>query len=201
MSNQALIDYEGVLAAATRMGFRHERKPIGGESLVYTSPIGFSMAFSLPWLHQDGAYPVDQVRNQLTAMMKSAKMDEQVYRFLKDESNIRKINEACEKFGMTYDEQDKKFYYVVDGSALFGVDHDYIASLVCTGKATMDKLGELLDTFKETAEHEMAQIRLASGDAVVGVLHAKGKKKNESKKPGKKPGKKPAKRKAANHRR
>lgn len=196
MSSQPLIDYEGVLAAATRMGFRHERKPVGGESLVYTSPVGFSMAFSLPWLNQDGAYPVEQVRNQLTAMMKSAKMDERVYSFLKDDSNIRKINEACKKFGMNYDEQDKKFYYVVDGSALFGVDHDYIASLVCTGKATMDKLDELLDTFKETAEHEMAQIRLASGDAVVGVLHTKGKK-NESKKPGKKP----AKRKAANHRR
>ncbi len=196
MSNQALIDYEGVLAAATRMGFRHERKPIGGESLVYASPVGFSMAFSLPWLNRDGVYPADQVGNQLNAMMKSARMDERVYRFLKDDSNIRKINEACEKFGMNYDEQDKRFYYVVDGSALFGVDHDYIASLICTGKATMDKLDELLDTFKETAEHEMAQIRLASGDAVVGVLHTKGKK-NESKKPGKKS----AKRKAANHRR
>ena len=175
MSSQPLIDYEGVIAAATRMGFRYEKNRVGGESLVYASPVGFSMAFSLPWLNRDGVYPADQVGNQLNAMMKSARLDEQVYRFLKDESNIRKINEACTKFGMTYDEQDKKFYYVVDGSALFGVDHDYIASLVCTGKATMDKLSELLDTFKETAEHEISQIRLASGEAVVGVMHSGGK--------------------------
>lgn len=194
MSNQALIDYEGVLAAATRMGFRYEKNKVGGESLVYASPAGFSMAFSVPWLNRDGVYPADQVGNQLNAMMKSARMDEQVYMFLKDEANIRKINEACTKFGMTYDEKDKKFYYVVDGSAMFGVDHDYIASLVCTGKATMDKLGELLDTFKETAEHEISQIRLASGEAVVGVMHSGGKNGQKWKR-----GKNPKGRKAAHN--
>lgn len=172
------MDSKAVTAMASRLGLRRGVNDKGMQVFRYSSPSGFGMEFTVPWLKDDGYYERLQVENQLRAMLDSAKMDEKVYNYLKNEGNVKKINDACLSYGMRYDESDRRFYYVVDGKALFGVDHDYIASLICTGKATEDHLKDLLDTFKETAEFERGKTVEASGKF---LLH-KRKKKNGNKK-------------------
>ncbi|MBR2058978.1 MAG: hypothetical protein IJ982_08735 [Fibrobacter sp.] len=78
------------------------------------------------------------------------------------------------------DNTDHRFYYVKNGNAVFGVDHDYIASLICTGKASIDHVNDILDTVKETAEFEHAQSVKASGEELLGKT-MKGKKRDGSK--------------------
>ena len=129
-------------------------------------------------LTEDGRYDAQQVRSQMQAMLKSAKMDEQVYNFLKVQDNVDRITKACKDFGMTYDESTGNFYYVRKGKAVFGVDHDYIASLVCTGKASMDNLKGLLEMFLETAEFEAECTRVASGEDLLETRARPGRKRN-----------------------
>ena len=167
MSNQA-ISTSDVLTMASRLGFRPGQNAKGQYVLNYASMSGFAMEFAVPWLKQGATYSSEQVETQLAAMMQSAKMDEKVYDFLKVKGNVEAINGACKKFGMVYDEGDGRFYYVKDGSALFGVDHDYIASLICTGKASLEHLDDMLDTFRDTAEYEYEQSLKASGSELVG---------------------------------
>ena len=172
MSNQAASTAD-ILSMASRLGFRPGRNNNGQYVLTYTSLSGFAMEFAVPWLKENATYSRKQVETQLSAMMQSAKMDEKVYDFLKVKGNVDTINGACKKFGMVYDEDDGRFYYVKDGSALFGVDHDYIASLICTGKASIEHLDDMLDTFRETAEYEYEQSLKASGADIVGKKKGK----------------------------
>lgn len=167
MSSQA-VDNRAVLAMAARLGFSHGTNSKGQTVFTYSSPSGFAMEFPVPWLKPDGTYISEQVSMQLGAMMHSAKMDEQVFEFLRVKDNVERINRACLDFGMVYDEKDGRFYYVKNRKALFGVDHDYIASLICTGKASIDHLDDMLDTFRETAEYEHGQSVKASGADIVG---------------------------------
>lgn len=170
------IDYNAVVRMAAGVGLRlgnHEGRPV----FVYGKPGGFGMEFACQWLTEDGKYDPQQVRTQLQAMLGSAKLDEKVYDFLHVQSNVDRITKACKDFGMVYDSSTGSFYYVKKGKAVFGVDHDYIASLVCTGKASMDKLKELLETFLETAEFEAECSRVASGE---GLLEVRTKPKGKS---------------------
>lgn len=176
MANAAVTTQE-VLGMASRLGFRHGTNDRGVTVFTYSTSTGFVMEFPVPWLKAGGLYIRDQVSNQLNAMHKSAKMDEDVYNFLRVKGNQEKINKACMDYGMVYDNTDHMFYYVVDGKAVFGVDHDYIASLICTGKASIDHVSDILDTFKETAEFEYEQSVKASGAELVGKK-MKGKKKD-----------------------
>lgn len=176
----AAVTTQDVIGMASRMGFRHGKNEKGIPVLTYSTPTGFVMEFPVPWLKPDGLYINDQVSTQLKAMLTSAKMDEDVYNFLRDKSNQEKINKACLDYGMVYDDTDHRFYYVEKGNAVFGVDHDYIASLICTGKASIDHVKDILDTFKETAEFEHKQSIKASGQELLGK-DMKGKKRNGSK--------------------
>ena len=161
------IDYNTVISMARRMGFEAANN---GKFPVfrYESPLGFKMEFPANWLKADGSYVDEQVATQLSAMQKSIKEDEKVFNFLSDQRNVDAITKACIDYGMVYDEADERFYYVERKAAVFSVDHDYIASLVCQGKASMDHLPELLDTFKETAKFEHKQSIRASGKELLG---------------------------------
>lgn len=157
-----------VIRMATGLGFRYRKNEKNVPSLIYSTPSGFAMEFPLQWLRDDGYYSMEQVSTQLNAMLKSARLDQKVYDFLRNTANVNKINTACTEYGLVYVEKDKKFYCVENGEAVFGVDHDYIASMICTGKASVDNLRELLDTFKETAIFEREQSIKASGAGLVG---------------------------------
>lgn len=174
------IDYSAVVRLAAGAGLRLGNNA-GRPVFIYGKPGGFGMEFACQWLTEDGRYDAQQVRSQLQAMLKSAKMDEQVYNFLKVQDNVDRITKACKDFGMTYDESTGNFYYVRKGKAVFGVDHDYIASLVCTGKASMENLKGLLEMFLETAEFEAECTRVASGEDLL-ETRAKPKRKSNGKK-------------------
>ena len=166
MENNTVTTQE-VITMASRLGFRYGTNDKGVPSLTYSTATGFVMEFPVPWMKDGGFYMLDQVSNQLNAMKNSAKLDEDVYEFLRNKANQEKINKACLDFGMIYDNTDRRFYYVVKGKAVFGVDHDYIASMVCTGKADIGHLDALLETFKETAEFESEQSAKASGKGLI----------------------------------
>lgn len=166
-----------VVEMAARKGFRCGSNKFG-RTFLYATPSGFGMEFAAQWLTDDGIFVRQQVQDRLNAMLESAKQDEKIYVFLKNAANVKRINDACIAYGMVYDDSEKKFYYVVDGSALFGVDHDYIASLVVTGKASIDHLEDLLDTFKETAEFELNKSSMASGKQLIGTHVKKRKRAN-----------------------
>jgi len=170
--NSTTVSTKDVLLMASRLGFKHGKNDKGIPALTYSSANGFVMEFLVPWLKDDGTYLYDQVCTQLNAMKTSARMDEEVYDFLRNKDNQEKINRACLDFGMVYDNNDHMFYYVKGGKALFGVDHDYIASLICTGKASIDHLDDMLATFLDTSEFEHEQSAKASGKQLL----EKGKK-------------------------
>lgn len=178
------VTAQEVLLMAKRLGFRYGKNDKGIPALTYSSANGFVMEFMVPWLTDNGLYVYEQVCTQLNAMKQSAMMDEEVYNFLKVKGNQERIDRACLDFGMVYDSTDRRFYYVVDGKAVFGVDHDYIASMVCTGKASIDHLDDLLKTFMETAEFEHEQSAKATGKELIGRRAA-----STGKKGGKKEGK------------
>ena len=160
------IDYNGVVSMCRRMGFEpanNGKFPV----LRYTSPTGFGLEFTAQWMKEDGTYNDEQVAMQLQAMLKSVQEDEKVYIFLQDQENVDRITRACLDFGMVYDKDDGMFYYVKGRKAVVAVDHDYIASMVCSGKASMDALKELLETFLETAEFEHEKSKEATGKALI----------------------------------
>ena len=130
------ISYERVLQIARSLGFSLSKNAVG-PALVYRSSLGIVREFTVPWLQQGKFYPDDQVRSQLEGMHKSAKAEDDIVIFLKNQSNVDAINEACFEFGMVYDQEDRRFYYVVNHVALFGLDHDYIASLLLTKSASV----------------------------------------------------------------
>ena len=170
------IDYNTVIGIARRMGFEpgnNGKFPV----FRFASPAGFKMEFPATWLKEDGSYVDEQVKMQFGAMLQSIREDEKVFNFLSNQANVDAITKACIDYGMVYDQDDQRFYYVVRKKAVFSVDHDYIASLVCQGKASMDNLRELLDTFKETAEFEHKQSIKASGRE---LLHAKVTRKGKA---------------------
>lgn len=134
MSNA--ISYERVVQIARSLGFSLAQNAVG-PALIYRSSTGIVREFTVPWLQPGKFYPDDQVRDQLGHMRKSAKEEDDIVNFLKIQSNVDAINEACFDFGMVYDRDDKRFYYVVDRVALFGLDHDYIASLLLTKSASV----------------------------------------------------------------
>lgn len=177
---QPTIKYAGVVNLAKSLGFSFVEVTEHGPVMRYASPSKFVMEFTVQWLTKDGEYPLDQVRQQLTAMKNSALMDEKVFIFLSNQDNVDAISKACLDFGMVYDKDDERFYYVVKKKALFTVDHDYIASLICTGKASMDTLHELLETFKETAEFEHGRSEVASGKSLLRGKGKHGKGKREA---------------------
>ena len=182
------IDYCAAVAMCRHMGF--EPGSNGKFTVLkYASRSGFSLEFPATWLKEGGTYSDEQVMTQLRAMKRSVREDDKVYKFLSDQRNVDRITRACIDFGMVYDEGDRRFYYVRDRKAVFAVDHDYIASLVCTGKASMDKLDELLQTFLETADFEHEKSREATGRHLM-------KRKKDSAKPAKVKGKKDAGKKA-----
>lgn len=166
--NDKAITFNEVIGMASGMGLNHAIGDKGVPTLVYSATSGFAMEFQVPWLKAGGVYIMEQVSKQLGAMKKSAKLEEDVFDFLNVPMNLKKINDACIEYGMVYDSDDRRFYYVQGAKALFGVDHNYIASLICTGKASLDHLKDLLDTFKDTAEFEREQSRKASGQSLVG---------------------------------
>lgn len=123
----------------------------------------FTMAFAAPWLKADplAEYDLVAVRKMLTSMLESARAEYKVYMYLQDPENVDMITRTMTEFGMTYDEADRQFYYVRDGKAVFGVDFDYIASMICTGKTDKDKLLETLGDMLETAEYEAQESKRA----------------------------------------
>ena len=160
------IDYDGVVSMCRRLGFEpanNGKFPV----LRYTSPTGFNLEFPAQWMKEGGTYSDEQVAMQLQAMLKSVQADEKVYTFLQDQKNVDRITKACLDFGMVYDRNDERFYYLKGHKAVFAVDHDYIASLVCSGKASMDALKELLETFLETAEFEHEKSKEATGKSLM----------------------------------
>lgn len=187
------ISYERVLQIARSLGFSLSKNAVG-PALVYRSSLGIVREFTVPWLQQGKFYPDDQVRSQLEGMHKSAKAEDDIVIFLKNQSNVDAINEACFEFGMVYDQEDRRFYYVVNHVALFGLDHDYIASLLLTKSASVmdlmcadSKDGKLpamnmgnskeviktavksiLAAHKMDAEESRKNIRAASGEDLVG---------------------------------
>lgn len=136
---------------------------LDGSSFAYETRLDdgkpLNIKFAAQWLKADplAEYDLDAVRRMLTGMVESARGEVAVRNYLSDQGNVDLINDAMLRFGMTYSEEDGQFYYVRDGKALFGVDHDYIASLICTGKAKPDTLGDTLADMLETAEYEAGE--------------------------------------------
>lgn len=167
------ITREAALNILKNSGFAYAGKEGGITQVKYKSDIGFTMSFAVQWLDCgfDAKFDLAEVRKMVATMLENVRMEETVYRFLKTKGNREKIDRACSEYGMVRSQPDDgQWYYVVDGSALFGVDADYLASLVCTGKADLGKLADTLDAMKDSAEHEAALRKLSEG---VGIKNFK----------------------------
>ena len=145
-------------------GFLYRGKTDGITQFEYRTGSGFAMSFAVQWLDcgYDAKFNLDDVRRQVSSMLESARLEEMVYKFLKNPAKRQALADACMAFGMRPDD-DGTFYYVVDGKALFGVELDYLASLVCTGKADVLNLQDTLEAMKDSAETEAQLKKMSEG--------------------------------------
>lgn len=155
-------------------GFVYKGKEGGVTQVEYRASSGFTLSFAVQWLDcgYDAKFDLGEVRRAVAKMLENARLEVQVYEFLKKPANQKAISDACRAFGMKPD-TDGKYYYVVDGNALFGVDMDYIASLVCTGKADIGNLTDTLEAMRDSAEHEAELRRISSGIGIKNFAKAR----------------------------
>lgn len=114
----------------------------------------FSMKFTADWFSNDSTseYDLAQVRSMMKKMMDGAKAEEDIYAYKKDSAKLQKLVDAMKDYGMIYDPDDEMYHYVVDGSAVFSLELDYLVALIVRSPSMSVK--ELLDAMKESAEHD-----------------------------------------------
>ena len=104
--------------------------------LVYnaTKPV---IEFSIPWFVNEvgRTYDLAKVRAQLTAMLRDIEHTKKIREKIADPAFMDMLSKELTAFGMQYLPKEKesdpdKFAYEEDGKYLFGVDLDYIVSLL-----------------------------------------------------------------------
>lgn len=97
---------------------------------------GLSMEFAVPWLSREvgKTYDLAKVRSVLGEMMRNVHHTEAIRNKKNDTSFMETLSKEMTEFGMQHIENTESFAYEDDGKYLFGVDLDYIISLLVINK-------------------------------------------------------------------
>lgn len=93
---------------------------------------GLSLEFSVPWLSLDvgKTYDLAKVRAALGEMMRNVSHTEAIRTKMNDPKFTEMLSKEMTAFGMQHIQDTETFAYEEDGKYLFGVELEYIVSLL-----------------------------------------------------------------------
>ena len=93
---------------------------------------GLSLEFSVPWLSLEvgKTYDLAKVRAALGEMMRNVSHTEAIRKKMDDPKFTEMLSKEMTEFGMQHIQDTETFAYEEDGKYLFGVELEYIVSLL-----------------------------------------------------------------------
>ena len=93
---------------------------------------GLSLEFSVPWLSLEvgKTYDLAKVRAALGEMMRNVSHTEAIRKKMNDPKFTEMLSKEMTAFGMQHIQNTETFAYEEDGKYLFGVELEYIVSLL-----------------------------------------------------------------------
>lgn len=138
------IDYEQVIRLFANNGF--ELSDNQAKTFIYEDDDGFKMEFAVPWdLNENRTYDLANMRKILTDWSRHVTLEHAKFEKLKDKDFVDSISKDLADYGME-DMGNDSFAYKEGDTYLFGVDLDYIVTLLVINKDETVK--SLLDQMK-----------------------------------------------------
>lgn len=127
-----MIDSDSVVRLFENNLFDYDKD----RQLMLYNENGLSMEFAVPWLSLEvgKTYDLAKVRSVLGEMMRNVHHTEAIRDKKNDPSFMETVSKEMTEFGMQHIENTESFAYEEDGKYLFGVDLDYIISLLVINK-------------------------------------------------------------------
>lgn len=139
------INYDQVLRLFANNGFELSTEG-PDKKFIYDDGDGFKLEFAIPWdLNERRVYNLAETRKVLTGLVNNVKVEREKFEKMKDKDFVDSISKALTDYGME-DLGDDNYAYKEGDTYLFGVDLDYLVTLLVINKDETVK--SLLDQMK-----------------------------------------------------
>lgn len=142
------IDYDQMIRLFGNNGFELSDPPT--KSFIYETEDGFKMEFAIQWdLDKNMLYDLARMRKVLTQMVNNVEHEHAKYVKMNDKTFVETLSKELTDYGME-SLGDDAFAYKENDQYIFGVDLDYIVSLLVIN--TNETVKSILDQMKDDAK-------------------------------------------------